>query len=149
MRNVILILFTVAAATSLLPATAARAGDIAQGHSYFLHYCASCHGTNGDGRGPAARALKVQPPDLRRLTERYGAPLPTARLMQFIYGPGMLAAHGSREMPVWGNQFAEVWTAHQSGQNLRSRVREIILYLDSIQLAGHPVEGAAPAAPTP
>ena len=36
----------------------------ASGKALFQQYCASCHGDDGKGAGPAAVAFKVQPPDL-------------------------------------------------------------------------------------
>jgi mono/diheme cytochrome c family protein len=128
----------------ILGADIACADDVAQGRGYFLAYCASCHGENADGRGPAAPSLKEQPPDLRRLSERYGTPLPATRLARYIDGRDMVSAHGSRAMPVWGRRFQEVWSAQQPNQaNMENRIAQIVKYLDSIQLAGHP------AAPPP
>jgi hypothetical protein len=124
----------------------ARAGDIAEGHAYFLQYCASCHGANADGVGPAASDLKMRPPDLRRLTEKYGSPLPPAQLSRFIYGPGMASAHVSREIPIWGQRFADVRSAGQSGLGgMKGRVAKIISYLNSIQLAGKPAAATEPS----
>jgi mono/diheme cytochrome c family protein len=34
----------------------------AKGKALFQQYCASCHGDDGKGAGPAAVAFKVQPP---------------------------------------------------------------------------------------
>lgn len=48
-----------------------RAQAAAQGRELFLRACATCHGENGDGRGPAADSLRdsqdrpVRPADLR------------------------------------------------------------------------------------
>lgn len=36
-----------------------------RGEQVFARYCASCHGADGSGQGPAAAGLKVQPRDLR------------------------------------------------------------------------------------
>lgn len=126
------VLFFVAAQTGY-------ADNIALGRTYYLRYCAACHGPNADGLGPAARALKVSPPDLRRLSERYGTPLPRARLARFIDGRAMAAAHGSREMPIWGHRFDDIWTARRAHQpELADQITLILEYLNSIQLAGHP-----------
>jgi mono/diheme cytochrome c family protein len=123
-----------------------RADDVADGHAYYLRYCSSCHGQNADGLGPVAPALKVHPPDLRRLSERYGTPLPAKRLEQYIDGREMVTVHGSRTMPVWGRRFEEVWAAKRTGgPEMKDQIGRIVEYLDSIQLAGHPA-GASPAA---
>jgi len=126
--------------------TKVHADDATQGHNYYLRYCASCHGQNGDGLGPVAPALKVHPPDLRRLSERYGTPLPAKRLGQYIDGRDMVTAHGSRTMPVWGRRFEEAWTAKRAGEpEMKDQISRIVEYLDSIQLAGRPA-GELPAA---
>ena len=31
--------------------------DVADGHRYFVQYCASCHGQDGLGDGPVAKSL--------------------------------------------------------------------------------------------
>src|ERR1022692_3867817 len=40
------------------------------GESMYSSYCAVCHGNNGTGNGPAAKALKISAPDLTRSEER-------------------------------------------------------------------------------
>src|ERR1700736_539992 len=40
-----------------------RRADITSGKKIFANYCASCHGVNGKGNGPAAAALKPAPTD--------------------------------------------------------------------------------------
>lgn len=131
-------------------AAGVRADNVAEGRGYYLRYCASCHGQNADGLGPAAPALKVQPPDLRRLSERYGTPLPASQLKNYIDGRKMVIAHGSRTMPIWGRRFEDIWTTKRAGEpEMKDQISRIVEYLDSIQLAGHPA-GAPPAAsPTP
>ena len=37
-----------------------------------MHYCASCHGLDARGNGPAAFVLKTTPPDLTALAKRHG-----------------------------------------------------------------------------
>ena len=46
------------AAMLFVAQTALAAGDdVADGHRYFVRYCASCHGTEGLGDGPVAKSL--------------------------------------------------------------------------------------------
>jgi mono/diheme cytochrome c family protein len=140
----------------LLCAAMAHAGskDVAQGRKYYLRYCASCHGTNGDGQGPVAKSLKEQPADLRTLSEKYGTPLSIDRLARFIDGREDVAAHGPRDMPVWGERFYDIWSAKQSHRgSMKERIRKIILYLRSIQKkpgSESPVatDGSPPAMPS-
>jgi hypothetical protein len=63
----------------MLLASAAASGhtdDVALGRQIYLERCASCHGLTGEGDGPVARALTTPPANLRRLSERFGNPLP-------------------------------------------------------------------------
>ncbi len=81
-----------------------------------------------------ARALKHSPPDLRYLGERYGMPLPAGTVARFIDGRQYVAAHGPRDMPVWGRRFYDAWTAKQSPEgDLHLQIREIVQYLNAIQ----------------
>lgn len=51
-----------AAMTNPLPATAE---NVERGRTYYGYYCAFCHGTAGDGRGPVAESYDPEPSDLR------------------------------------------------------------------------------------
>jgi mono/diheme cytochrome c family protein len=129
MNNLLASLFAVMALTG-----GAGGESIVRGRQYYLHYCASCHGEKANGDGPMARALKASPPDLRYLGERYGMPLPTGSIARFIDGRQYVAAHGPRDMPVWGRRFYDIWTAKQAGQaDLQLQIREIVQYLNAIQ----------------
>ena len=117
-------------------AVTAAAGQksVAQGRTYYLQYCSSCHGENGDGRGPMASSLKQQPVDLRMLGDKYGTPLSIERVATFIDGREAVAAHGPREMPVWGERFYDIWNATGSRGGMQGRITKIVLYLRTIQL---------------
>jgi mono/diheme cytochrome c family protein len=123
----------------LLAHGAASANDLpsgaAAGQILFQTYCASCHGVLGDGNGPAAAALRTSPADLTRLTERHGLPLPRHTIAELIDGRLDVAAHGSREMPVWGEVF---FPSEPGGSPNRERAKQrsiqvIIDYLETIQ----------------
>jgi mono/diheme cytochrome c family protein len=82
-----------------------RATSPASGSEMYTTYCAVCHGIDGKGRGPAADALKVPPPDLTMLAKRNGGAYPSDHVRNTIEGDLRLPAHGSKEMPVWGSLF--------------------------------------------
>ena len=82
--------------------------DVADGHKYFVRYCASCHGTDGLGDGPVAKSLVTPPANLRKLGDKYGMPLPAHKIAEFIDGRDTARAHGSHEMPVWGEKLYEM-----------------------------------------
>lgn len=111
------------------------------GEEMYGQYCSSCHGMDGKGNGPAAAALREAMPDLTKLAQRNGGEYPAESVMMTlgrIQGPG---AHGSEEMPVWGNLF------RRSGQNestVQLRIYNLTRYLEGMQ---DPPSRKAPAKP--
>ena len=99
------------------------------GKELFVERCASCHGTDGRGAGPAAAALKTGPADLTQIGRAHGGRFPFLWVVGFIDGERSVAAHGSREMPVWGREF-RWWTGEYGA---RSRIYALTQYIESIQ----------------
>lgn len=79
--------------------------DIQKGELEFRLYCAQCHGMEATGNGPVARALKTRPANLRTLTKNHGGVFPEQEIRDFVDGTKQMAAHGDREMPIWGLAF--------------------------------------------
>jgi mono/diheme cytochrome c family protein len=100
------------------------------GAQMYQSYCAPCHGKEGRGDGPAAAALKKAPADLTTLNARNGGTFPTVRVSRFIEGADETAAHGSREMPIWGRLFRDLGPDPGIAQ---LRVSALSDYLKSIQ----------------
>ena len=71
----------------------------------FDSYCAVCHGKEGKGNGPAASALAKVPADLTKISTRNKGTFPDTRVRRYIQGLDEVAAHGSRDMPMWGTLF--------------------------------------------
>jgi mono/diheme cytochrome c family protein len=120
----------------MLLATAAVAAPLdsaERGRVTYLRYCASCHGVHGDGRGPVSRALTFRPSDLRELSRRYGTPLDRERLAAVIDGRTEVAAHGDRDMPVWGERFDLPPDDVSRERTITERIAELRAYLESIQ----------------
>jgi mono/diheme cytochrome c family protein len=100
------------------------------GAAIFKNYCSSCHGASGSGDGPVAPALKAKVPMLTTLARRNRGKFPSARVRSIIAGDENHAAHGSREMPVWGPLFHQI----QNDQDLGYvRLQNVTEYLISIQ----------------
>lgn len=57
---------TLLAAAALLAATPSSAGDADKGRAIYVARCQACHGPDGSGNGPAARALPQKPRDMRQ-----------------------------------------------------------------------------------
>jgi len=70
---------------------------------------------------------------LRRLSKRYGAPLPKQKLVRTIDGSDPILAHGSREMPVWGKRLYEESPGPMPDSRQRGAILTILDYLESIQ----------------
>ena len=77
------------------------------GKLLYERYCASCHGLEGKGDGPAASALQPPPPDLTRLQARLGGAYSVDQLMRAVDGRRTIRAHGTSAMPVWGEVFEQ------------------------------------------
>jgi mono/diheme cytochrome c family protein len=105
--------------------------DPSSGKGMYLEYCASCHGADGKGNGPAAPALKTPPTDLTQLAAKNGGAFPDAHIMQVIKGDSATAAHGNKDMPVWGAMFLQM-SGHDTAQ-VQQRIRNLTKYLASIQ----------------
>ena len=103
------------------------------GPDLFHAYCASCHGSDARGHGPAAVALKTPVPDLTRLARNNGGKFPDSRVRKTIMGDDVIASHGSREMPVWGPIFHQIEEDVDRGN---VRLENLVKYLESIQAIG-------------
>src|SRR6516165_2625822 len=79
-----------------------------EGKSLFREYCAVCHGVDGKGGGPAAKALKVAPGDLTQISRKNEGKFPEERIMSVLKGEAPVTAHGSQDMPVWGRVFSNM-----------------------------------------
>lgn len=104
------------------------------GRDYYVEACASCHGMDGRGEGPVAPSLAVKPPDLTTMAARRKGKYPYEELASYIDGRKAIAAHGSREMPVWGERFAEEYPKDpQQDRIIHGKVLMLLVYLESIQ----------------
>jgi mono/diheme cytochrome c family protein len=99
------------------------------GKQMYVTYCAACHGVDGKGAGPAAPAMKNTPTDLTALARNNGGKYPELRVMSSLNGDNMTAAHGSKEMPVWGSVFRGMGREDQA----RIRMTNLSHYIQSIQ----------------
>jgi mono/diheme cytochrome c family protein len=96
-------------ALALYGSTAWSADYVAMsGKDLYQHFCASCHGAEGHGDGPAAASFKVEVPDLTLMAHRAGNVYPRERVIRIIDGRYILGAHGSRPMPVWGEELGRL-----------------------------------------
>jgi mono/diheme cytochrome c family protein len=99
-----------------------------RGRKLYVEYCASCHGLDGKGGGPVASSLKTPLADLTTITQRLGK-FDQVHIQNVISGDKEVAAHGTKEMPVWGHFFRQ--KSDQSVSTLN--VFALATYLKSIQ----------------
>lgn len=107
------------------------------GRTEYLVHCASCHGMDGKGAGPVAEFLKERPTNLTLLARNNGGRFPEKRLYDVIDGTAIVGAHGTREMPVWGEIFARqasnAFNRAETEREVRARITRLIDYLKSMQ----------------
>ena len=110
----------------------ARPGQSSEsGAALFRTYCASCHGTDARGAGPMSTQLRRLPPSLTSFAMRNGGMFPSERVRRIIDGRDV-PAHGSYEMPVWGDAFRRTREG-LSDQAVNLRIEAIVRYLETIQ----------------
>ena len=111
---------------------AAGEAKAAEGREMFLRFCASCHGKDGKGEGPAAVAMKTRPSDLTSISRRHGGKYPTGYVGALLKFGRNLASHGSEEMPVWGSRFKTLDpVGDPTGQK---HVDSVVAYIESLQV---------------
>jgi mono/diheme cytochrome c family protein len=78
------------------------------GAELYARFCASCHGVSGRGDGPVSESFKVEVPDLTLIARRAQGRYPRDRIEKIIDGRHIVGAHGSRTMPVWGEDLSRL-----------------------------------------
>lgn len=120
------------AALAIVQSAALGAEELAgySGAELYKRFCASCHGSGGEGDGPVAPTLRVMVPDLSRLAGRRRGEFPAEAVRRIIDGREIRAAHGTRRMPVWGYEFRSAGTRGEEADVL---VQRLVDHLRSIQ----------------
>ena len=103
----------------------------ANGKAMFVEYCAACHGPEGKGNGPAASALKKAPADLTQLSSHNNGKFPDVRVSRYIEGMDTVDAHGSRDMPIWGDVFKSL---NRDAAASTMRVSNLTSYVKTLQV---------------
>jgi mono/diheme cytochrome c family protein len=102
----------------------------------YANYCAACHGMDGTGNGPMASELKSSPTDLTTLTKKNNGYFPYIKIRRVIDGSlstGSIRAHGSGDMPVWGDVFRRQGSDVGKWNDAQAKIMNIVDYLSSIQ----------------
>lgn len=101
------------------------------GKTTYTHYCASCHGVDGRGDGPAAFVLKTPPADLTTLAKRHGGRFPYEYVSDVLKFGTRIVSHGSSDMPIWGPIFGSMENYNEVA--VRKRIKDLSDYLVSLQ----------------
>jgi mono/diheme cytochrome c family protein len=101
------------------------------GKQTYMRYCASCHGTNARGNGPAAVLLRTPPPDLSTLAKRHGGKFPYDYVFDVLRFGTRILSHGSSDMPIWGPIFGSLDNYNEPA--VRKRIKDLSDYLASLQ----------------
>ncbi|HEX6974947.1 MAG TPA: c-type cytochrome [Vicinamibacterales bacterium] len=101
-----------------------------EGPDTYDAYCAVCHGKDGKGNGPAAKALKAPLTDLTTLASRHNGVFPRKDVEEMISGVNRPAAHGTQDMPMWGPVFKAV---NSSDEFALVRMKSLLDYLEKMQ----------------
>ena len=104
--------------------------DPSSGIEMYRTYFAVCHGLDGKGNGPAAAALKQRPSDLTLLRTKNGGEFHTFRVSNIIQADAAIPAHGSQDMPMWGNVFRAL---NRDETLVKLRVHNLTQYIASMQ----------------
>ncbi len=137
MKNIIhtMLLFTLA--TVIVPEALAGPQSVNlpaafEGQRLYVSYCQLCHGTDGKGDGPLAKAMKISPANLNTTVRSRSDTI----LTKIITGEGRQTITGrdrhnilSEAMPEWKDVFSE------------SQVKALIAYLRFLGRSKHELMG--------
>ncbi|MBZ5659146.1 MAG: cytochrome c [Acidobacteriia bacterium] len=118
------------------PARPGPKANIAAGKELYHEHCSVCHGVEAKGNGSmydpesSEPERRVPPTDLTALSERNAGKFPADRVRNAIYNKGRIPAHGTPEMPAWGDVF---YSLKSNPKVLEKRVRDLTAYIESIQ----------------
>lgn len=112
--------------------------NVVAGKELFRQHCSACHGVDAKGGGTmhdplsADPSKRVPPTDLTVLSQRNAGTFPADRVRDSIHSKGPIRAHGTPEMPAWGDVF---YSLKSDPKRLEGRVRDLTAYIESLQVA--------------
>ena len=108
------------------------------GEVLYANLCASCHGPNAKGGGPAAPALATPVPDLTLLSASNNGVFPRPELWRTIAGGSVGVPHETRVMPAWEATLEGErpdWKPARRGAFARERIEALVQHLEGLQIA--------------
>jgi len=111
--------------------------NLTAGKELYRQHCSMCHGVAGKGDGTwydpnsiIDEQRRVKPADLTVLSEQNGGKFPVERVRNAIYSKDAVRAHGTPEMPAWGDVF---YNLKSDPKQLEQRVRDLTGFIESLQ----------------
>jgi mono/diheme cytochrome c family protein len=124
------------AVSAQAPAKTLARADTAAGRVLFRQHCSACHGVDAKGNGSlydpesAEPSRRVHPADLTLLSARNAGKFPSERVRNSIFSKDSISAHGTPDMPAWGDVF---YSLKSNPKRLEQHVRDLTAYIESIQ----------------
>jgi|SRR5512134_1113087 mono/diheme cytochrome c family protein len=129
--------------TSTALAQAKPQAKVEFGELEYMSSCAVCHGPKAKGDGEYKFFLTTSPTDLTTLAKRNGGVFPFQRVYEMVDGRQPVPAHGTRQMPIWGERYSDDLAdyfypyrpgPYQTEAFVRSRILALIDYLNRLQV---------------
>jgi mono/diheme cytochrome c family protein len=108
------------------------------GHEMYDQLCAVCHGMEGKGDGPAARALSQPVPDLTQIGTGATSKYSHAQLKRVIAGKSRAVHQDLVGMPLWETEFQYVhrsWNGQPRTTYARVKINSLAEYVEGLTLA--------------
>ena len=123
---------------------AVKGAKVDRGEYEYRNSCALCHGLDGKDGGAIVDLLKKAPPDLTMLAKHNNGVFPADRVFAIIDGREHIKAHGTRDMPAWGDRYASnvegvraadyyVDVPYDMDMYARMRITSLVDYLHRLQ----------------
>jgi len=118
-----------------------QAQDIEIGMREYVNSCAQCHGETGKGDGYLAGFLNAPMPDLTALQANNGGVFPVSAVYAIIDGSAVSGAHGTAEMPAWGDRYSiegntalgTEFSSEDRAAYVRGRILALVEYISTLQ----------------
>jgi mono/diheme cytochrome c family protein len=104
--------------------------DSSSGEYLYRTYCASCHGPDGRGDGPAAATFSRPLSDLTTLASRAGGDFPRAEVTRIVDGQQKTTGHTPGDMPKWGRVLRSL---EGDDRTVRQQIEAVVKYLELLQ----------------
>ena len=110
--------------------------DGKNGEQLYDTLCASCHGMEGKGDGPAAQALPQTVPDLTHMPRDHEGLINHGQIEKIIAGKDRKVRHDVIGMPKWGQQFKTVYPRLNDRERYafaRKKIHDLADHVESLQ----------------